>query len=349
MSMPKRDAKLKSLLITAGLLASCYLTVPLHAGETITCQSPDGKFALRHTYADMNPCVGDTAIIETATHQTVLPLTSNRVLGELKLVWSDDSQRVAYFEDDENAARRSMRVFFRNGLAFNEIQLPDLPSPKLPENATGSDANTGTRVEPIKWIEPTDLFLEKELINPKWGRAALKITLGFDADNRPLVRKVEQEKMSVVDYFVLLPADYFEGPPAIWLRRMQMDARWHLCDTEPGAAVIDEKNGCDGDGAQPGFEVALFRHRDARPLLAFCSDELEGDDSVSLRFFELGADKKMHEIKRSIFPVADSKDNRWKFELPREGRTVVVRARESGRVLHKFTWDGEKFQEEKHK
>ena len=44
---------------------------------------------------------------------------------------------------------------------------------------------------------------------------------------------------------------------------------------------------------------------------------------------------------------ADSGDNRWKFELPREGRTVVVRARNSGKVLHKLTWDGEKFQEQK--
>jgi hypothetical protein len=55
----------------------------------------------------------------------------------------------------------------------------------------------------------------------------------------------------------------------------------------------------------------------------------------------------MREIKRSIFPVADSKDNRWNFDLPREGRTVVVRVRKTGKVLHKLTWDGEKFQEEK--
>jgi hypothetical protein len=195
------------------------------AGETVTCQSPEGKFALRHVYADMNPSVGDTAIIETATHKTVLPLTSNRVLGELKVVWSDDSQRVAYFEDDQNVARRSTRVFLRSGSSFNEIQLPELPASKLPENATGSDADTNTRVEPIKWIGSADLLLEKELLNPTWRRAALKITLGFDEDDRPLVRKTEQEKTSVVDYFVLLPADYFELGPAIWLRRMQTDAR----------------------------------------------------------------------------------------------------------------------------
>jgi hypothetical protein len=317
-----------SVLIAAGLLASCCLAVSLKAGETTTCESPDGKFALRHVYTDMNPCVGDTAIIETATHKTILPLTSNRVLGELKLVWSADSQRVAYFEDDQNVGRRSTRVFLRSGSSFNEIQLPELPAPKLPENATGSDANTNTRVEPIKWVEPADLLLEKELINPTRGRAALKITLGFDQDNRLLVRNTEKEKTSIVDYFVLLPADYFEGPPSIWLRSMQTDSRWHLCDTKSGANVIDEKNGymaCDGDGAQPGFEVALFRHRDGRPLLALCSDELEGDDSVSLRFFELGADKKMHELKRLEIRATQRRQN---------GRNPGPKEREGSPQVH---------------
>jgi hypothetical protein len=108
---------------------------------------------------------------------------------------------------------------------------------------------------------------------------------------------------------------------------------------------------CDGDGAQPSFEVALFRYRDGRPLLAVCSAELEADDSASayvdLSFFELGADGKMQETKPSIFPIADSENDRLKFELPREGRTIVVRARKSGKILHKVTWNGEKFQKDK--
>jgi len=37
----------------------------------------------------------------------------------------------------------------------------------------------------------------------------------------------------------------------------------------------------------------------------------------------------------------------WRFELPRRGRTVLVRNQKSGKILHKFTWNGEKFQEEK--
>jgi hypothetical protein len=58
---------------------------------------------------------------------------------------------------------------------------------------------------------------------------------------------------------------------------------------QPKCGVVDLANGymsCTGDGAQPEFEVALFRYRDGRPLLAICQGELEGPDSVYLEFFE---------------------------------------------------------------
>jgi hypothetical protein len=359
MSMLKRDAKLKSLSIAAGLLASYCLAVSLNADETVTCQSPDGKFALRHVYSDRESYNGDTAIIEVATRKTVLPLDSNWEIGHLKLLWSSDSQRVAYWA--ANAKGSSTRVFFRNGTSFNEIKLPELPSPKLPANAaTESGTDTTKRVEPMQWLKSGDLVLESELLNPASGRPASKTTIAFDQNNQSSVRNVEQEKASIIDYFLLLPEE-FEGPPLDWLGYMRTGGSHYVCDTKPPSNVIDEKNGymeCDGWDA-PGFQVALFRHRDGRPLLALCSGEVEADDSVTssvyLHFFELGVDKKMHEIKRSIFPIADSgydpdrgkEKGNWLFDLPREGRTVVVRARKSGRVLHKFTWDGEKFQAEK--
>ena len=63
----------------------------------------------------------------------------------------------------------------------------------------------------------------------------------------------------------------------------------------------------------------------------------------------------MHEVPRSIFPVGDSlvlDDNglhyeNWRFELPRRGKTILMRNQRTGKVQRKFTWNGEKFQEEK--
>jgi hypothetical protein len=361
------------------LLGSSCIVVCANAREVISCKSPDGKFALRHVHEEKQPYAGDTAIIEVATGKTVAPLDSNWSIGELELLWSRDSQRVCYFADNthstENVGGCSTRVFFRNGSAFNEIKLPELPSPKLPPKATSteSDKKTTTHTEPIEWLKTGDLVLESEVLNDAWGRAASKITIGFDQENRASIHNVEPEKMSIVDYFLLLPADRFEGPPSVWLRHTRTGGHAYLCEAEPREKNIDEKNGymsCAGDGAQASFDVALFRYRDGRPLLALCQagePEVEEERSVYsyLSFFELGADGKMHEITNSmsddsslslaLFPgaqpeydrwIAEGKGN-WEFVLPRKGKTILVRAPKTKKILHKFTWTGEKFEKEK--
>jgi hypothetical protein len=125
----------------------------------------------------------------------------------------------------------------------------------------------------MDWLKTGDLVLESQMLNDAWGRAASKITIGFDQENRAAIRNVEQEKMSIVDYFLLLPPDLFEGPPPVWLRHAQTGGHTYLCEAEPREKDVDEKNGymsCGGDGAQASFDVALFRYRDGRPLLALC-------------------------------------------------------------------------------
>jgi hypothetical protein len=152
--------------------------------------------------------------------------------------------------------------------------------------------------------------------------------------------RAADEKKTIVDYYLLLPDKTFETPARDWLQN---------------AAVIDKQNGymrVTGDGAQPNFEVALFRYRDGRPLLAISEGELEGDDRVSLEFFELGTDGRMHKTSRKIFPISDqwaSGDQRdrnyedLRFELPRQGRTVVVRSAKTKKIVHRVTWNGKKF------
>jgi hypothetical protein len=158
------------------------------------------------------------------------------------------------------------------------------------------------------------------------------------------LRGADEKKMTVVDYYLRLPDKTFEGPAADWLRFLK----------QPKCGIVDPANGymsCIGDGAQPPFEIALFRYRDpARAgLLALCQGELEGEKSLFLDFFEMRSDGKMHKTRRSIFPAADAGNDQanWRFELPRQGRTVLLRSQKSGKVLSKFTWTGEKFVEEK--
>lgn len=145
----------------------------------------------------------------------------------------------------------------------------------------------------------------------------------------PLSGQAGEAKRTVVDYYLLLPKDTFEGPAAEWLKFLR----------QPGCGVVDLKNGymsCTGDGAQPSFEVALFRYGDGRPLLALCNGELEGDASVYLTFYELGPDGKMHALPASFFPVKES-PSRLRFDLPRQGRTIQVREAKTGKVRSRFT------------
>jgi hypothetical protein len=63
----------------------------------------------------------------------------------------------------------------------------------------------------------------------------------------------------------------------------------------------------------------------------------------------------MQKISRPILPGTQIKNDPgmgyikegWQFELPRKGRTIVVRSEKTRKILQKFTWTGEKFQEEK--
>jgi hypothetical protein len=157
-----------------------------------------------------------------------------------------------------------------------------------------------------------------------------------------LLRAADDKPMTVVDYYLLLPEKTFEAPVPDWLQN---------------ATVIDKQNGyiaITGDGAQPNFEVALFRYRDGRPLLVVCEGEHEGDDRVSLEFFHLGTDGRMHKAPRRIFPIGDmwssgeveKKYQDFRFDLPRRGRTIIVRSSKTKKILHRLTWNGEKFVQE---
>jgi len=147
----------------------------------------------------------------------------------------------------------------------------------------------------------------------------------------------DAKRLTIGDYFVRLPGGTFEAPAKDWLKFLH----------QPKSGVYDAANGylsCTSDGAQAPFEAALFRYKDDRPLLAVCQGELEGKNSKYLAFYEAASDGRMLEVPRTIFPIANEKG--YVFELPRKGRTIVVRTEKGGKLKGKYTWDGEKFVEE---
>jgi hypothetical protein len=325
------------------LLWGCF-AARINADDETTGKSPDGQFALGH------PADGNLAIVETRTHRVAADLGPDAF--ETYLLWSADSQRVAYFNENAETMVGSTRVFFRRGQAFDEIELPELPAPKpsAPAAPDASHEQTVRRVEPIRWLKSSELVLENELQNRGWGRIALEITVGFDEEQSAFIDKAEPQETSIIDYLVQLPMRTFEAPSLDTLRFLRGKR----------GTVIDKKNGyirCLGDGGQGDFGVALFRYRNGRPLLVVSTgntDDTEVRKWTFLQFFGLGTDGKMDRLPDSIFPLADSGrgddgqgSRKWRFELPRYGKTILVRNPSSGKTLRKIIWNGEKFQNDK--
>ena len=337
-------------IFAVAFLAACGLRLLTGSEPDISDRSPDKRYALWQQYADKQPYLGDVKLIDSKTRQPVLTLDEQVAPFAKKLLWAKDSQRFAYFNDASHDEGGFTRIFFRDGTTFEEAKLPDLPAPPLPPAAGDTKGSeTRARIEPLRWTDAGELVVENELINKDWGRTALEITITFDAQRHATVVKAEPEPPSIVDYFLLLPYDTFEGDADGWFDLMRVNGN-----------TIDKKNGymsCPGDGAQPEFEVALFRYRDGRPLLALCNGELEGDDSVFLHFFELGTNGKMQPVDHWLLPVPEhqykydpetAKKADWQFKLPRTGKTIIIRSNNAARkTLYKLTWNGERFEKGK--
>jgi hypothetical protein len=177
--------------------------------EIIKDKSPDGKFALRLIHGEEG---WDTEIIETATKKKVIDLESVALSGdkdrivwmsdssepverygnEATLIWSRDSQRVAYYNSDRR--NRTMSVYFRNGSTFEEVALPEFPKCDEIKNQDVEIVHFG--VKPIYWMDSGALSVSVE----HWWRppeGKLKtceptITIMFDAQRYASLAKAEE-------------------------------------------------------------------------------------------------------------------------------------------------------------
>jgi hypothetical protein len=143
--------------------------------EIIKDKSPDKKFALRMTHSEEG---WDTEIIETATKKKVIDLESVAASGdkdrivwmsdssepverygnEATLIWSRDSQRVAYYNLDRR--NRTMSVYFRTGSTFEEVALPEFPKCDEIKNQDVEIVHFG--VKPIYWMDSGALSVSVE-------------------------------------------------------------------------------------------------------------------------------------------------------------------------------------------
>lgn len=139
-------------------------------------------------------------------------------------------------------------------------------------------------------------------------------------------------KRSVVDYYLLLPQEYFEIP-----REGRRD--W----LKQGGTVIDIPNGylnTVADGAQMNLEVCLFRKPDGSYVVAVSNDGRDEGGGETLFHLLTYRGGRWSNVTRSLLPVRVS--DSLIYKLPRRGRTIhVTNAR--GKRLYDLEWVGTRF------
>ena len=170
--------------------------------DIIRDKSPDGTFALRVTKAEPEgAAVSDAAIIDLKSKEEVVGLEIYQNYTEkAHLVWSKDSQRVAYFEPDRRGG--STTVYFRISSKFEQVELPSFDFPECKHSAANEDATRVKTVEattsPQKWLSSGALVLKaysEDLMDKGPDKiCTLLVTIAFDATHKASMQSAQEVK-----------------------------------------------------------------------------------------------------------------------------------------------------------
>src|SRR6266704_290100 len=125
-------------LSLVGWLSICLFAEAAEPKDIIRDKSPDGKFALRFTRDDEGFWEAAIINLKSKGEERGLEIYQNGYIEQAHLIWSKDSQRVAYFEPDRRGGSTS--VYFRKGSEFEEVSLPCGDFPACEEKPSEKDS-----------------------------------------------------------------------------------------------------------------------------------------------------------------------------------------------------------------
>jgi len=161
----------------------------------------------------------------------------------------------------------------------------------------------------------------------QWHVGLLAITaVGVVLGGRAVAVSKARAPRTVVEYYMLLPDQYFET-----------SNRKHLLDARYGG-IVDVKNGylhAWGDGAQAEMDVCLFKRPDRSYLVAV--NQNHASDGVWEPSPEFYAYRHGHlvDVTRATLPRRFSKNLGYK--LPRYGTMIGV-INEAGKTIYHLVW-----------
>jgi hypothetical protein len=192
------NTRVRTIALFAVILIGNCLVPSIKAKDTIRDTSPDGKFALEITKEDEGWAA---AIINLKTKENAVGLDIYQNYTEdAHLVWSKDSQRVAYFEPDRRGG--STTVYFRKDSSFEEVSLVEVDFPDCEEKPSEQDSNDKylktieTTTRPVKWLASGELVLEQHLESAMESGATRDcgqtITIAFDSAHKVSVKSAKR-------------------------------------------------------------------------------------------------------------------------------------------------------------
>lgn len=150
------------------------------------------------------------------------------------------------------------------------------------------------------------------------------------------------------DYFMLLPGKYFSLDCCMMLRSVKAQKEKYLktyLETE------DIPNGYlagGGDGAQEGFEMALFKRPAGDHLIGFYSYGEGGPEDTPLTVFLTYKSGRWTDVSKTVVPDYDPVNK--VYLVPRNGTTVQVFEKDEngqdwyrGKKLYDLAWKNGKF------
>jgi hypothetical protein len=190
---------MRSIAVFAVILIANCLAPWIEAEDTIRDKSPDGQFALEITKEDEGWAA---AIVNVKTNADVVGLDIyQNFTDDAHLVWSKDSQRVAFFEPDRRGG--STTVYFRKDSGFEEVSLSEVDFPDCENKPSEEDSNDKflkgieSTTRPVKWLSSGELVLEQhfesEMESGATRACGQTITMSFDSAHKPSVKSAKQK------------------------------------------------------------------------------------------------------------------------------------------------------------
>ena len=162
------------------------------AGEKLKNRSPDGQFAMSLKDAEEHEV--RIQLVETKSHKALLKLSDSGhpFSDACRILWSPDSKRFAFYEEDRKHNWTS--VYIRKDSGFEQVELPDLPECDHP----GLEGFINSNLTPKSWAKPDTLVL---VAHDEWTTEGDKahecdrtVTIAIDSNGKASIQSIQENK-----------------------------------------------------------------------------------------------------------------------------------------------------------